>query len=147
MATGDRIDPFLGFRFRVEIDGIQTAAFSEATIPDTTTTPTDYREGTDPKNVRKLSGLNTYGSVTLKKGLSASSDLSDWQADVEQFGAGRNRRTISLILVDDEGTDAARWDIIEAWPTKINTSGLNATGNSVMIETLEILNEGITRVA
>ncbi|MEQ9363913.1 MAG: phage tail protein [Leptospirales bacterium] len=147
MATGDRIDPFLGFRFRVEIDGIQTAAFSEATIPDTTTATADYREGTDPKNVRKLSALNSYGNVTLKKGLSASRDISDWQRDVEQFGAGRNRRTISLILVDDEGVDSARWDIIEAWPTKINTTGMNATGNAVMIETLEIVNEGITRVA
>ena len=147
MATGDRIDPFLGFRFRVEIDAIQTAAFSEATIPDTTTAPVDYREGTDPKNVRKLSALNSYGNVTLKKGLSSSRDLGEWQREVEQFGAARNRRTISLVLVDDEGGDAARWDIREAWPTKINTTGMNATGNAVMIETLEIVNEGITRVA
>ena len=147
MATGDRIDPFLGFRFRVEIDGIQTAAFSEATIPDITTQTADYREGTDRKNVRKLSGMNQYGNITLKKGLSDSRDLSEWQREVEQFGARRNRRTISLILVDDEGNDSARWDIVEAWPTKINTTGLNATGNAVMIETLELVNEGITRVA
>lgn len=147
MATGDRIDPFLGFRFRVEIDGIQTAAFSEATIPDTTTQTADYREGTDAKNVRKLSGLNQYGNVTLKKGLSAGRDLADWQALCEQFGAAKNRRTISLILVDDEGNDSARWDVREAWPTKINTTGFNATGNSVMIETLEIVNEGVSRVA
>lgn len=147
MPTGTRNDPYLGFRFRVEIDGIQTAAFSEATIPDITTGTADYREGTDPKNVRKLSGLNTYGSLSLKKGLTDNRDLSDWQRSCEENGAKNNRRNVSLVLVDDEGNDKARWEVREAWPSKINTTGFNATGNTVMIETLEIMTEGVRRIA
>ncbi len=57
MPTGARTDPYRNFRFRVEIDGIQTASFSEATIPDTTTDTVDYREGTDLPHQKKLSGL------------------------------------------------------------------------------------------
>ena len=55
----DRTDPYRNFRFRVELDGIQSAAFSEATIPDSTTDPVDYREGTDPTHQKKLSQLQS----------------------------------------------------------------------------------------
>lgn len=147
MANGARIDPYVGFRFRVEIDGIVAAAFSEASIPDTTTQTVDYREGTDPKHVRKLSAMNQFGQLSLKKGLTDNRELSEWQRLCADFGAGGNRRNISLILIDDEGNDAARWDVTEAWPSKISTSGLNAKNNEVMIETLELQTEGIRRVS
>ena len=67
-----RNDPFRNYRFRVEVDGLQTAAFSEATIPDSTTDVAEYREGTDPTTSRKLSGMTKYGNITLKKGLTDS---------------------------------------------------------------------------
>ncbi len=147
MPTGKRTDPFRNFRFRVEIDGIQTAAFSEATIPDSTTDSIEYREGTDPTTQRKLSGLTKYGNVTLKKGLTDSLELHDWRKQVEQKGAAGARKNISLILIDEEGNDKARWDIGEAWPTKYDPSDFSAKGNEVIIETLEIVHEGVTRVS
>ena len=147
MPVGQRVDPYRGFRFRVEIDGIQTASFSEATIPSSDSPPVDYREGTDPTTVRKLSALTTYASLTLKKGMTDSTDLYAWRRQVEQTGASGSRRNISLVLVDDEGNDKLRWDIIEAWPQKYETTGFNATGSEVMVETLEIVHEGITRLA
>ncbi len=147
MPTGVRIDPYRGFRFRVEIEGIQTAAFSEASIPTTETQTTDYREGTDPTTVRKLSTLDTYSNLTLKKGLTDSVDLYNWRKLAQDFGAGAARRSISLVLIDDEGNDKARWEIVEAWPTKYEVTGFNATGGETMVQTLEIVNEGITRVS
>jgi phage tail-like protein len=147
MPTGQRIDPYRNFRFRVEIDGIQTAAFSEATIPDSTTDSVDYREGTDAPVQRKLSGLTKYGNITLKKGLTDSMELYEWRKQVEQSGAANARKNMSLILIDEEGNDKARWDIVEAWPTKYDPSDFSAKGNEVVIETFEVVHEGITRVS
>jgi phage tail-like protein len=147
MATGKRTDPYRNFKFRVEIDGIQTAAFSEATIPDSSTDTVDYREGTDSPTQKKLSGLVKYGNVTLKKGLTDSMELYEWRKQVEQKGAGGARKNISLILVDEEGKDKARWNLVEAWPTKYDPSDFSAKGNEVIIETLEIIHEGVTRVS
>ncbi len=147
MPTGQRIDPYRNFRFRVEIDGIQTAAFSEATIPDSTTDSVDYREGTDVPVQRKLSGLTKYGNITLKKGLTDSRELYEWRKQVEQSGAAKARKNMSLILIDEEGNDKARWDIVEAWPTKYDPSDFSAKGNEVVIETFEVVHEGITRVS
>lgn len=147
MATGVRKDPYRSFKFRIEIDGIQSAAFSEATVPSSETKTTDYREGTDAPVVRKLSGLNEYGSLTLKRGITDTMDLYNWRKQVETLGATGARKNISLILVDEANQDKVRWEIQDAWPTKYESSGFNATNNDVMIETLEIVHEGITRVA
>ncbi len=145
MPTGERTDPYRNFRFRVDIDG-STASFAEATIADSTTDPIEYREGLDPTTVRKLSGLTKYGNVTLKKGLTDSMEIYEWRKAVEQLGAGNNRKNISLVLIDEEGNDKSSWEIVEAWPTKYDPSDFNAKGNEVIIETLEIVHEGITRV-
>lgn len=146
MATGQRNDPYRNFRFRVVISGIQVAGFSEVTIPDSTTDPVEYREGTDPTYQRKLSGLTKYGNVTLKKGITDSLDLYKWKKSVEEVGALSNRKDLSLILIDEAGAEKAQWDIVEAWPTKYAPSGLSAKANEVLIETLEIVHEGVTRV-
>lgn len=143
----NRTDPYRNFRFRLELDGIETGAFSEATIPDSTTDPVDYREGNDATHQRKLSGLTKYGNVTLKKGIIDNMELYDWRKSIEDSGAAANRKNISLILVDEEGNDKSRWDIVEAWPTKYDPSDFSAKGNEVLIETLEIVHEGITRVS
>ncbi len=145
MATGARTDPYRNFRFKVEIDGIQTASFAEATIPDTSTDSVDYREGTDLPFQKKLSGLTKFGNITLKKGLTDSLDLYQWRKSVEDTGAIKARKNISLVLIDEEGNDKARWDIVEAWPTKYSPSGFSAKANEVVIETLEIVHEGIKR--
>lgn len=143
----DRTDPYRNFRFKVELDGIKTAAFSEATVPDSSTDAVDYREGTDPTHQRKLSGLTKYGNITLKKGITDNLDLYDWRKSVEQTGAKGARKNMSLILIDEEGNDKARWNVVEAWPTKYDPSDFSAKGNEVLIETLEIVHEGITRVS
>lgn len=140
--------PYRGFRFRVEISGIQVASFSEATVPEASIETVDYREGTDPVYKRALSGLSTYGRMTLKKGLTDSMDLYDWyQAAAEKgSGAAGARRNISLVLADTDGSDKVRWNIINAWPTKYDSTGLNAASTEVMIETFEIALDYMTRV-
>jgi phage tail-like protein len=39
----------------------------------------------------------------------------------------------------------ARWNFVRAWPTKWDFPDLNAEGNDVAIETLELAHEGIAR--
>jgi phage tail-like protein len=59
-------DPLRNFRYRLEIDGIVVAGFSEVAIGDASNDPVEYREGNELTAVRKLKGLNKYGNVTLK---------------------------------------------------------------------------------
>ena len=56
------------------------------------------------------------------------------------------RKNIQVILMDEEGKDAAEWDLVAAWPTKWTGPGFNATASEVAIDTLEITHEGLDRV-
>ena len=58
-----------------------------------------------------------------------------------------NRKKIAIVVQNEAGSDEARFVVSEAWPTKYSASELNAQGNEVLIETLELANEGIERVA
>lgn len=141
-------NPYRGFRFRVEISGIQIASFSEATVPDITVESVDYREGTDPVYKRPLSGLSSYGRMTLKKGLTDSMDLYDWHQQVLEQGSGSPgaRKNISLVLMDTDGADKVRWNVINAWPTKYESTGMNASSSEVMVETFELALDYMKRV-
>jgi phage tail-like protein len=144
-----RNDPLRNFRFRVEIDNITRAGFSEVAIGAITTEVVDYREGTDPPHVRKLSGLTRFGNVTLKSGLTVGPnalELFQWQSAVAAGALAQNRRRVVIFVQDEAGQDLARFVVANAWPVKYETSVLSARANEVIIETLELANEGIERV-
>ncbi len=141
-----RHDPLRNFRFRLEIDGLQTAGFSEVAIAATTTDVIDYREGTDPPHVRKLSGLTKYGNVTLKRGVTTSLELFNWHQQIVSGQLVNNRKRVVIVVQDEAGADMARYVITDAWPIKYDPGDLNAKGNDVFIETLELVNEGVERV-
>jgi phage tail-like protein len=141
-------DPLRNFRYRLEIDGIVQAGFSEVAIGDASNDPIEYREGNEITTVRKLKGLNKYGNITLKWGLTDSIELANWHRmvvdDATQLSAAR--RTVVIRVQDDSGQDKAAYEVTRAWPTKYNPTDLNGKGNEVAIESLELANEGIRRI-
>src|SRR5512143_1993416 len=143
-----RNDPLRNFRFRVEIDNVTRAGFAEVVGLEITTQAIDYREGTDPPHVRKLSGLTKYGNVTLKHGLAVGAnalELFHWQREIAAGQLTQNRRRVVIVVQDEAGLDQTRFVVSDAWPVQYEASALNARGNEVIIETLELANEGIER--
>jgi len=145
-----RVDPLRNFRYRLEIDSIAQAGFSEVMIAESMIDLIEYREGTDQNHTRKLSGLTKYGNITLKWGLTVGGtalDLFKWHAAVSAGQIKEKRKKVVIVVQDEAGADAARFVITDAWPIKYDPSDLNAKGNEVLIELLELANEGIERVA
>jgi phage tail-like protein len=141
-------DPLRNFRYRLEIDGIVQAGFSEVAIGDASNDPIEYREGNEITTVRKLKGLNKYGSITLKWGLTDSIELSNWHRMVvdDATPLSAARRTVVIRIQNEAGEDKAAYEVTRAWPTKYNPTDLNGKGNEVAIESLELANEGIRRI-
>ncbi len=137
------MDPFRGFNFRVEIDGITSAGFQDCSGLDVNTESVEYREGTDPNHVRKLTGLNSFSPIMLKRGITDSSELWDWQQTV---ATGRTeRRNISIVLADETGAEQIRWNVRRAWPSKWTGPSFSSTSNEIAIEELEICHEELVR--
>lgn len=143
-----RQDPLRNFRYRLEINGIEQAGFAEVTLGDLSTDPIDYREGDEITTVRKLSGLNKYGNITLKRGITDSTELGEWHQLIIEDSTPLDdaRRTVVIRVQNEAGEDKAAFEIIKAWPCKYDPIDFNAKGNEVAIDTLELCNEGIRRI-
>ena len=145
MPVGERVDPYCNFRFRVEIDGITQAGFSEASMSDASANVIEYREGGYPPVVKKLLGRIEYGNITLKWGITESTELYNWWKLITEGQIRNARKNMSVILLDEQGNEVSRWNFISAWPIRYEPSTLQAMGNEVFIQTLEIAHEGMTR--
>jgi phage tail-like protein len=141
MAT--RVDPYRGFNFLVEMDGITQAGFQECTGLDSQTAIIEYREGADPNHSRKLTGLNSFSAITLKRGVTDSDELWKWR--LTAVDGKVERKNGSIVLLDESGAEKIRWNFSNAWPTKWTGPAFNSTGNSIAVESLEITHEEITR--
>lgn len=139
-------DPYRNVRFILEIEGMVVAGFSTCRIPKNTTDVIEYREGHESRGVRKLAGLNRYGRLVLETGVTDSTELFEWYLAVQQGKMDHARRAVAIVLLDLEGNTAARWELKKAWPATYQAPRLDATGEDVAIETLEIVCEGLKRV-
>jgi phage tail-like protein len=138
-------DPFRSFRFRVEIDGINQAGFTDVSGIDTSIEAIDYRVGNDPTHSRKLSGLTKFSNITLKWGATNSIDMYTWIMNAMEGQV--ERKNIAIHAMDEEGGDIATWTVEAAWPIKYTGPTFEAKGNNVAMEQLELAHEGIKRTA
>jgi len=139
--TGSRNDPFGSFNFLVEIDGITVAGFSEVSGLTTESEVIEYRNGDEPTTVRKLPGLKKYANIVLKRGFTNNKELWEWRKTV--LDGQTERRTGSIVLLGERREEVLRFNFHEAWPVKWEGPPLNAKGNEVAIETLELAVEAI----
>jgi phage tail-like protein len=137
-----RDDPYLSFNFRVEIDGIAIAGFSEAELPEGRIEVVAYREGADKTSAaRLLPGRVEYGPVVLRRGFTGDAALFEWWRDVADGNV--ERRNVLVVLQDEQRNDVARWQLRRAWPAKWVGPELRGLGNEVVIEALVLAHEGI----
>jgi phage tail-like protein len=136
-----RSDPYKAFNFIVEIDGVQSAGFTECSGLSTETAIIEYREGSDPDHVRKLPGIHKFSNITLKRGMTSNRELWQWRNNIIQGQI--DRRNGAIIIMSDDRKEVARITFVSGWPSKWEGPHLNAQSSEVAIETLEIAHEGL----
>ena len=141
MATADRADPYSAFNFRVEIDGITVAGFSECSGLTTETDHIEYRTGVEDIRARKIPGQYKVPNLVLKRGYTTAKELWEWRKKV--INGQTDRRSGSIMLLDESRKPALEWKFTAGWPCKWEGPTLNAKNNEVAIETLEICHEGL----
>lgn len=136
MPLVQRVDPLSNFRFRVEIEGIQQARFTECTGLGSRIEVVEYREGGDPGPLRKIPGRVTYPDIVLKWGVTASQELYLWHRAI--IDGQVQRRNGAVILLDGNQKEVVRWNFYDAWPSRWDGPTLSAMSNDVAIESLTI---------
>jgi len=136
-------DPYGGFRFRVEILGLQVGGFTEVSGLDREVQIEDFREGGLNDYTHKLATMTKYQNLTLKRGLAAATDLWQWHQDV--VNGKIERRQVSVVLIDISGREAWRWVVEKAYPVKWSGAAFNAATNAILVESVELVHNGIKR--
>lgn len=143
MATDQRNDPYRGYNFVLEIDNVPKGAFAEVGGLTAEGDSVDYREGTDLQaNVRKLMGLRKYTNVTLKRGYTQDKALWAWYTNV--MNGVPDRRNVTIVLMNERREAVLRWHAENAWINKIEGPALKASSNDVVMESVELVHEGLT---
>jgi phage tail-like protein len=137
-----RQDPFRGFRYLVEMEGLVSGGFLRVKGLSREVRVESYREGGVNEYEHKLASNVTYPNLVLERGL-ALDDLWKWaQSAVD----GRVQRRNLWIRLQDEANDKAwAWEVEQAIPVKWAASDLDATSPQVVMETLELAHHGLRK--
>ncbi|RKT13298.1 phage tail-like protein [Paraburkholderia sp. RAU2J] len=138
----NRRDPYQGFRFQIEVEGITVGGFSRVKGIARETRYETYREGGVNDFEHKLATLTTFGNLVLERGLLADS-LWTWHDDV--VGGTVQRHKITIALRDETGSDVWRWYVDGAFPVKWSISDFDAAGSQVTVESVEFAHHGMRK--
>jgi phage tail-like protein len=95
--------------------------------------------------IQKFPGQMKWSNITLKRGIDTKKELWDWRKAIVDGKIGENRKDGTISVVDWQGTAVMAFKFIRAWPCRYSSPGLNAGGNEILIEELELAHEGFER--
>ncbi len=134
--------PLPTFHFQVDWGGAKLA-FSEASGLQVETETIEYRDGLSPEfSPTKMPGQRKYSDITLKRGVfQGDNEFYEWWNTIQLNTV--DRRDIIISLLDETHSPVMVWKVKRAWPSSLESPGLNADSSEVALESLTIVNEGI----
>lgn len=135
--------PLPKFHFEVQWGGTRIG-FTEVTGLEVTTEKIEYRDGASKEYHKvRMPGMQTFGDLTLKRGIfAADNEFYAWWNTVALNTI--QRRDITISLLNESHQPVVVWKVKNAWPTKVTSTDLNASGNESAIETMVLAHEGLT---
>jgi phage tail-like protein len=141
--------PFTAFNFSVEIqvdgvaDKVCNASFSECDGLEMTMDVKTIREGGNNGEQIRLTGPLNYGTLTLKRGMTATFDLWDWVSAVQINPALRAEAEV-VFLAENGQTKRASFTLKRCLPIKLKAPPLNGKDGMVAIEEFQLAYESLT---
>ena len=149
VKSGRESDPLIGFNFRLEIEGKLAGYFTEASGVGSEHEIVEHKAVDDSGHeiVQKIPGRLKWENVTLKRGITDAMDIWDWRKLVEDGKMGDARTNCSIIMMDRNYEDVARWDFMNAWPSKVSGPSVKSDSNEFGVEEVTLVHEGMVRAS
>jgi phage tail-like protein len=142
-------DPLPTFVYAVEAGDSGTGYFTQCTGMGSTSAVNEFRFGNNNgPTARKAPGRTTYTNVICRRGVTSALDIWTWRKLVEDGNISSARKNVSIILYDTALNEAARWNLLNAWPARVTFVGPSDPGNATShpIEEIELVSEDTIRV-
>ena len=140
--------PIGNFIFTLTLGGAEAAAwFAEVSGLSTENQVIEHTsaDSSGKPLPQRFAGQVRWSNIVLKRGVDTAQQLWTWRQAILNGGIDSNRQTVTITVMDQTGSAVAAYQFIRAWPCKYSSPGLNAGGNEILVEELELAHEGFTR--
>jgi|SRR6478609_7689744 phage tail-like protein len=145
MAVEAGHDTIGNHAWQVEVDGIVLAQFKEASGLSSEIAVIEQIENKKGgiAVTKKLPGVMKWGDVTLKRGVTDDPSWWKWVKEVHEGKIDSARRNASIVLYGFKDGEKMRFNIINAWPSKLSLGSLQAGGSEIAMEEVTLVHEGM----
>ena len=84
-------------------------------------------------------------TVTLVRGLTSDRRFVQWVQEAHGRGPGHTARRATIVVFAHDGSPVARYHLENAWPSKLDVSGLKAGSSQVLMESIELAHHGLRK--
>ena len=134
---GNVVDPYRAYNFKLVIQGVVQGHFTKVEGLGLKIDRILYRSGGENSTVRVIPGQVEYTPVTLKYGLTDSTEMLQWL--FKAVDGKVEHRNVSIAMLNDAGSvEVRRWNLLGAWPCDWFGAPLDAMGKDLAIESLSI---------
>ena len=149
-----RFDPYLGYKFKIIVDGQPVAAVNKCSALKRTTEVVEHRVGGDPSTSHKSPGRTKYEAITLERGVTHDVAFEQWANKVWNYGSGLGsevslkdfRKEIIIEVYNEAGQLAIAYKVYRCWVSEYQAlPDLDANANAVAIQHIKLENEGWER--
>ena len=146
-SPGASAYPFPAFNFEVDItveggaERLCRAAFAECDGLEMTMEVKTIREGGNNGVQHRLTGPFAYGTLTLKRGMSANRDVWDWMGRLQVQPS--LRADVDVVVLAADRTPNAVLALRRCVPVKLKAPPLNAKDGMVAVEELQLAYESL----
>jgi phage tail-like protein len=140
-------DPALSFHFKLEVQGRVTGFFTEISGLGSEHEVIEHKVVDERGNdlVQALPGRLKWQPVVLKRGITKVRDVWDWRKMVEDGNVQGARSNGSITMFNQNLQPIARWEFVNAWPSKVSGPQLQSDSNAFGVEEMTLVHEGIVR--
>lgn len=141
--SGRRLDPYPGFNFLVEIDGLLTGGFSSVRGLEAQIEYKQQSEGGSHLEYPVVERIK-HAPLVLSHGLTDNGALWKWFNEAKA-GLTVRRRTVSVMMLDAQQLPITWWYCVGAVPTKWIGPSLDAASDAVAVEQIELEHQGLRK--
>lgn len=147
-------DPYRKFKFRIRIDGQVVAGLTKCSALTINVESQDFRAGDHESFKQKLPGQVSFDAITLEQGVTNDKTFEAWATTMSNYVGNKGtdpektpdefRKDIDIEIYNLNNTKVKTYRVYNCWVSKYTAvPDLDATSSDVMIQTLELQNEGI----
>ncbi|MER5431802.1 MULTISPECIES: phage tail protein [Streptomyces] len=136
-------DALTSHNFGLQIDGVMVEYLQEVSGLSVEQDVIEYQQvSADGKPVtKKMPGVKKAGECTVTRGMTESAAFTSWINDSIAGNMGAARKNATIMMMDYQNSPVKRYNMRNAWCSKVETSGVKAGDTSALTEQVTIVFE------